>query len=41
MSNLSRAAGSGKTAAELRNMLVDTLAKCVACHSAWQLQASK
>jgi len=40
MDNLSKAAESGKTAPELQNMLVNTLAKCVACHSAWQLKAA-
>lgn len=40
MDDLAKAAESGKPAAELQNMLTGTLAKCVACHSAWQLQST-
>jgi hypothetical protein len=39
MDDLAQAAESGKPAAELQSMLSNTLAKCVACHAAWQLQA--
>jgi hypothetical protein len=39
MDALARAAEAGRPAAELQGMLVGTLAKCVACHAAWQLNA--
>lgn len=39
MDDLAQAAESGKPAAELQSMLSNTLAKCVACHASWQLQA--
>lgn len=39
MDDLAKAAAEGKPAAELQKQLANTLAKCVACHSAWQLKA--
>ena len=39
MDELAQAAESGKPAAELQNMLTNTLSKCVACHASWQLKA--
>jgi len=39
MDDLGKAAANGKSAAEVQAMLTNTLAKCVACHSAWQLKA--
>ena len=41
MDDLAQAAESGKPAAELQTMLTNTLTKCVACHSAWQLQSGE
>lgn len=38
MDDLAKAATEGKPAAELQKQLGNTLAKCVACHSAWQLK---
>ncbi|BCK87344.1 hypothetical protein MIZ01_1122 [Sideroxyarcus emersonii] len=38
MDDLALAAESGKGQADLLGMLSDTMSKCVACHSAWQLQ---
>jgi hypothetical protein len=40
MDDLAQAAENGKPPAELQTMLADTLNKCVACHSAWQLQTA-
>lgn len=40
MDDLAQAAEQGKPAAELQAMLTNTLAKCVSCHSAWQLKSS-
>lgn len=39
MDDIAKAAADGKPAAELQKQLANTLAKCVACHSAWQLKA--
>lgn len=39
MDDLAKAAAEGKPTAELQKQLSNTLAKCVACHSAWQLKA--
>ncbi|MFA5825035.1 MAG: hypothetical protein WC825_03570 [Gallionellaceae bacterium] len=39
MDDIAKAAAEGKPAAELQKQLGSTLAKCVACHSAWQLKA--
>ncbi len=39
MDDLAQAAEAGKSAPEIMGMLTDTLSSCVACHSAWQLQA--
>ena len=41
MDDLAQAAESGKSAAELQSMLGATLAKCVACHAAWQLKSGQ
>lgn len=41
MDDLADAAQAGKPAAELQSRLTNTLAKCVACHSAWQLTPSR
>ena len=38
MDDFAKAATEGKPAAELQKQLTNTLAKCVACHSAWQLK---
>lgn len=40
MDELATAAENGKPAIELQRMLTNTLAKCVSCHSAWQLKAA-
>ncbi len=40
MDDLADAAQNGRPAAEVQVMLTDTLEKCVACHSTWQLKAS-
>lgn len=40
MDDLAAAAKSEKPAAEIQGMLTNTLSKCVACHSAWQLKAA-
>ncbi|TXT26355.1 MAG: hypothetical protein FD134_599 [Gallionellaceae bacterium] len=39
MDELAVAAESGKPAAELQQMLVSALSKCVACHAAWQIKS--
>jgi hypothetical protein len=39
MDDIARAAQSGTTAPEILKMASNTLTKCVACHSAWQLKA--
>jgi len=39
MDALAKAAETGRPVTELQSMLVGTLAKCVACHAAWQLKA--
>lgn len=40
MDDIAVAAESGKPAPEILKMASDTLSQCVACHAAWQLQAS-
>lgn len=40
MDALADAAAAGTPAAELQARLANTLSKCVACHSAWQLKAA-
>lgn len=40
MDDLAAAASGGKPAVDIQKMLTSTLAKCVSCHSAWQLQAA-
>jgi len=40
MDEIAKAAEDGKPAADLLKMTSNTLAKCVACHAAWQLKAS-
>jgi hypothetical protein len=39
MDSLAAAAEQGQASSELLGMLSATLAKCVACHASWQLQA--
>lgn len=39
MDELAQSAESGQATPELLKMLTGTLAKCVACHAAWQLEA--
>ncbi|KAF0204904.1 MAG: hypothetical protein FD173_1424 [Gallionellaceae bacterium] len=39
MDDIAKAAAEGKPTAELQKQLGNTLAKCVACHSAWQIKA--
>lgn len=39
MDQLASAAESGKPATELQQMLAGALAKCVACHAAWQIKS--
>ena len=39
MDEMAKAAAVGMTAAEIQKMLSVTLSKCIACHSAWQLQS--
>lgn len=39
MDELAAAAEAGKPSGEIMGMLSNTLASCVACHSAWQLRA--
>lgn len=41
MDDIARAAQNGTPAAEILKMTANTLTKCVACHSAWQLPAAK
>ncbi len=41
MDDLAQAANSGKSPAELQTMLTNTMSKCLGCHAAWQLQATK
>ncbi len=41
MDDLATAADSGKPAAALQAMLTNTMTKCVACHSAWQLKSAE
>ncbi len=40
MDDLATAAQTGKSSTELQGMLANTLSKCVACHTAWQLQST-
>ncbi|MDD2775614.1 MAG: hypothetical protein PHU06_06640 [Gallionella sp.] len=40
MDDIAAAADAGKPAPEILKMVSNTLTKCVACHSAWQLKAS-
>ena len=39
MDEIAKAAEGGTPAAEILKMVSNTLTKCVACHSAWQLKA--
>ena len=39
MDEIAKAAESGKSAPEILKMASNTLTKCVACHSAWRLNA--
>jgi hypothetical protein len=39
MDEIAKAAEGGTPAPEILNMTANTLKKCVACHSAWQLKA--
>jgi hypothetical protein len=39
MDEIAKAAASGTPAPEILKMLSNTLTKCVACHSTWQLKA--
>ena len=39
MDQIAEAAVKGTQAPEIQRMLSDTLSKCVACHSAWQLKS--
>jgi len=41
MDDLALAAESGKSASELQIMLTETMSKCVACHSAWQIKSDE
>lgn len=41
MDDLALAAENGKSPAELQTMLSNTLAKCVACHSSWQIKSGE
>ena len=40
MDDIALAAESGKSAAEILQKASDTLMKCVACHSAWQIKVA-
>ncbi|MEO8332853.1 MAG: hypothetical protein ABI479_10510 [Gallionella sp.] len=40
MDDIAQAAESGKSSAEILRMASDTLTKCVACHTAWQIKSS-
>jgi hypothetical protein len=40
MDDIAKAAESGKSPAEILQMVSDTLNKCVACHAAWQIKSS-
>ena len=39
MDEIAKAAGDGKTSAELLKMTSNTLTKCVACHAVWQIKS--
>jgi len=39
MDEIAKAAEGGKPVPQLLKMTSDTLTKCVACHSAWQIKA--
>lgn len=41
MDEIANAAEGGKPASELLKMASNTLAKCVACHASWQINADK
>ena len=41
MDDIAEAAAKGKPVTEIQNMLATTLTKCIACHSAWQLETEK
>jgi cytochrome c556 len=41
MDDIAHAATGGASTQEIMKMLSNTLTKCVACHSTWQLQAAK
>lgn len=41
MDDLATAAEAGKPANEIMGMLTDTMSRCIGCHAAWQLQATK
>ena len=41
MDEIARAAATGVPVSEILKMESNTLTKCVACHSAWQLQAAR
>lgn len=41
MDDMARAAATGTPAPEILKMEANTLAKCIACHSTWQLQAAR
>lgn len=41
MDDIAAAAESGKQAPEIMGMLTDTMSNCIACHAAWQLQATR
>jgi len=40
MDDIAKAAETGKSSAEILKMTSNTLTKCIACHSAWQLKAA-
>jgi len=40
MDDIAKAAETGKSPAEILKMTSNTLTKCIACHSAWQLKAA-
>ncbi len=41
MDEIANAAEAGRTTAQLLQMTSDTITKCVACHAAWRLGASR
>ena len=40
MDDIAKASEQGKSSAEILQMVSNTLTKCVACHSAWQIKVS-